>query len=426
MDNRFRFAALLCVAMAAQAQNHPGANFDEGKVPSYTLPDPLVLAGGQPVRDAKTWTSRRRPEILELYRSEMFGRSASSSRKLNYEVTSEDRQALGGKAVRKQITIYFSDKSDGPRMEVLLYLPAAARKAAPVFVALGFAGNQTVTSDPGIPLGNEWVMDRESKKYSRRKATEESRGRAAQQWQVEQILAHGYGLATVYAGDIEPDFNGGLPYGIRPLFYKNGQTAPAADDWGALGAWAWGLSRVMDYLEKDRDVDAKRVGVFGHSRMGKTALWAGAQDTRFSLVISNESGEGGAAIARRDYGERTKDLNEHFPYWFCGNFKKYNDREDALPVDSHMLLALIAPRPLYVASAEGDQWSDPKGEFLGALKASPVYELFGRHGIAEQPMPGLRTPVGDSVRYHIRDGKHDVTAYDWEQYLKFADTQWTR
>ena len=425
MDNRIRFAALLCVAMAAQAQNHPGANFDEAKVPPYTLPDPLVLASGEPVRDAKTWTTRRRPEILELYRSEMFGRSAASPRKLNYEVTSEDRQALGGKAVRKQITIYFTDKSDGPRMNVLLYLPAG-RKAAPVFAALGFSGNQTVTSDPGIPLGDEWVMDRETKKYGKRKATEESRGRSAQQWQVEQIVAHGYGLATVYAGDIEPDFDGGLPYGIRPLFYKNGQTTPAADDWGALGAWAWGLSRVMDYLEKDRDVDAKRVGVFGHSRMGKTALWAGAQDPRFSLVISNESGEGGAAIARRDYGERTKDLNERFPYWFCGNFKKYNDREDALPIDSHMLLALIAPRPLYVASAEGDQWSDPKGEFLGALNASPVYELFGRHGIAAQPMPGLRTPVGDAVRYHIRDGKHDVTAYDWEQYLKFADAQWTR
>ena len=425
MDNRLRLAGLLCIAMAAQAQGHPGANFDEAKVPAYTLPDPLVLASGRPVRDAKRWSNGRRPEILDMYRREMFGRSAPSPAKLNYEVTSEDREALGGKAVRKQITIYPTEKNGGPRMNVLLYLPAG-RKAAPVFVGLGFSGNQTVTTDPGIPLADEWVMDRETKKYGKQKATEESRGRAAQQWQVDQILAHGYGLATVYAGDIEPDFNGGLPYGIRPLFYRSGQTAPAADDWGALGAWAWGLSRVMDYLEKDRDVDAKRVGVFGHSRMGKTALWAGAQDPRFSLVISNESGEGGAAIARRDYGERTKDLNERFPYWFCANYSKYNDREDTLPFDSHMLLALIAPRPLYVASAEGDQWSDPKGEFLGALNASPVYELFGKHGIAAQPMPGLRTPVGDAVRYHIRDGKHDVTAYDWEQYLKFADAQWRR
>jgi hypothetical protein len=393
-------------------------------VPAYKLPDPLVLADGQPVRDAKTWTSKRRPAILELYRTEMFGRSPARTAKLNYEVTSVDPQALAGGAIRKQITVYFAGKSDGPRMNVLLYLPAGARKPVPVFVAVGFSGNQTVTADPGITLADEWVMDRETKKYAKRQATEESRGRSAQLWQLDQILAHGYGLATVYCGDIEPDFNGGLPFGIRPLFFKSGETAPAADAWGAIGAWAWGLSRVMDYLEKDRDVEAKRIGVFGHSRMGKTAIWAGAQDTRFSLVISNESGEGGAAIARRDYGERTKDLNSHFPYWFCANFQKYSDREDAMPFDSHMLLALMAPRPLYVASAEGDQWSDPKGEFLGALHSSPVWELFGKHGIATDQMPGLHAPVGDTVHYHIRAGKHDVTAYDWEQYLKFADAQW--
>jgi len=309
-------------------------------------------------------------------------------------------------------------------MNVLLYLPAGAGKPAPVFVAVGFSGNQTVAADPGVPLADEWVMDRDTKQYVKRKAGEDSRGRSARQWQLDQILAHGYGLATVYCADIEPDFPGGLPHGIRPLFYKPGQTAPAADDWGAIGAWAWGLSRIADYLEKDRDVDAHRIAVFGHSRMGKTALWAGAQDTRFSIVISNESGEGGAAISRRDYGERTADLNTHFPYWFCANFAQYNGREDAMPFDSHMLLALVAPRALYVASAEGDQWSDPKGEFLGAVNASPVWELFGKHGIVTPDMPALHSPVGDTVRYHIRDGKHDVTAYDWEQYLKFADAQW--
>ena len=180
----------------------------------------------------------------------------------------------------------------------------------------------------------------------------------------------------------------------------------------------------MDYLEKDKDVDAKRVALFGHSRLGKTALWAGAQDTRFSLVISNESGEGGAAISRRDYGERTRNLNTSFPYWFDGNFKKYNDREDQMPFDSHMLLSLIAPRGLYVASAEEDRWSDPKGEFLGAVHASPVWALFGKKGIGTTDMPGLHEPVGDIVRYHIRAGKHDVTAYDWDQYLQFAAAVW--
>jgi len=275
-----------------------------------------------------------------------------------------------------------------------------------------------------VPLADEWRLDRATQKLVHPVASEGSRGKSAQQWQLEKILAHGYGLATVYAADIEPDFPGAISYGIRPLFFKPGQTAAAADEWGALGAWAWGLSRVMDYLEKDRDVDAKRVAVFGHSRMGKTALWAGAQDTRFSIVISNESGEGGAAISRRNFGERTADLNAHFPHWFCGNFTKYSGREEAMPFDSHMLLSLVAPRGLYVASAEGDQWSDPRGEFLGALTASPVFELLGKKGLGNSEMPGLQQPIMRDVAYHIRAGKHDVTAYDWEQYLKFADREW--
>jgi hypothetical protein len=215
-----------------------------------------------------------------------------------------------------------------------------------------------------------------------------------------------------------------MKYGIRPLFFKPGQAEPAADAWGSIGAWAWAASRAMDYLEKDKGVDAKRVGLFGHSRLGKTALWAAAVDPRFSLVISNESGEGGAAISRRDYGERTADLTRAFPHWFAGNYNKYAGREADMPFDSHMLLALIAPRGLYVASAEEDRWSDPKGEFLGAANASPVWALFGKQGIGTMEMPALHQPVGDRVRYHIRAGKHDVTAYDWEQYLRFAASVW--
>src|SRR5438034_1360738 len=418
---------LLCIAaligLRAGAQS-PDTLYDETRVPQYSLPDPLVMKSGERVRDAKTWTNRRRGEIVELYRTEVYGRSPAKPAGLAFHVESVDKQALDGRAVRKQVAISFQAATDAPRMHVLIYLPAAAKKPAPLFLALSFAGNQTVYADPGIALGDRWVRDPATIEMVRQRAAETTRGSGTQQWQLDQILKHGYGLATIFYGDIEPDFVGGMKCGVRPLFFTAGQTEPAPDEWGAIAAWAWGLSRAMDYLETDRDIDATRVAVMGHSRLGKAALWAGAQDARFSIVISNESGEGGAAISRRLYGERTKDLNTRFPHWFDGNFKKYNERENQMPFDSHMLMALIAPRGLYVASAEEDRWSDPHGEFLGAAHAGPVYELLGKQGIGTDTMPALHQPVGHTVMYHVRAGKHDVTAYDWEQYLKFADRMW--
>ncbi len=423
MAQLLTLAAGLLACMAADAQSRD-TNYDEAKVPKYTLPDVLAMRNGQRVRDAQTWQSRRRPEILELYRREVFGRSPAAPAHLKYEVASVDQHALEGKAIRKQVTVWFSDQPSGPKMDILVYLPAAKKAPVPVFLGLSFEGNQTVCSDPGIKLGEEWVRSPATQSMVKQAAAEKSRGSQAARWQLDQILQHGYGLATIYYGDIEPDFDGGMRHGIRPLFFRAGQTAPAADDWGAIAAWAWGLSRAMDYLEKDPTVDAHRVAVIGHSRLGKTALWAGAQDTRFSIVISNDSGEGGAAITRRNFGERIQDLNTRFPHWFCANFKKYNGREEDLPVDSHMLLALMAPRPLYVASAQEDLWVDPRGEFLGVVNASPVYELFGKQGIGTDQMPGVQQPIMHTVAYHVRAGEHDITAYDWEQYLKFADLQW--
>ena len=415
-------AAALVLCLDALGQR-PAPNYDEAKVPKYTLPDPLVMRNGERVRDAKTWQEQRRPEILELYRSEFFGRSPARPAELNFEVASSEK-ALNGRAVRERVTVWLAGR-DGPKMDLLLYLPAGAKNPSPVFLGLGFAGNHTVSADPGVPLAEEWTRDPATNAVVKRRAEEKSRGSATAAWQLEKVLEHGYGLATVYCGDIEPDLTGGIGFGIRPLFFRPGQKQPAADDWGALAAWAWGLSRAMDYLESDRGVDARRVAVIGHSRMGKAALWAGAEDTRFSNVISNESGEGGAAITRRDFGERIADLNRSFPHWFSGNYKKYDNREDELPVDAHMLLALIAPRPLYVASAAGDLWADPRGEFLAVVNASPVYELLGKHGIGTDQMPDIHQPIQHTVAYHIRAGEHGITAYDWEQYLKFADAQWS-
>jgi hypothetical protein len=404
-----RSALLFCTVAALLPAQPPDANYDEAKVPAYTLPDVLGKA-----HDAKSWEARR-ADILEMYRKDVFGRAPGKPSKMTFEVVGQGT-ALSGKAARELIDISFGS---GPKMHMLLYVPAGAKKPSPVFLGLSFSGIHTVANDPDVPLAEEWTRDPNSKEIVKRRAPESARGRSASQWQVEKILEHGYGLATIYVGDIEPDLDGGMKYGVRSLY-----PAPAADEWAAISALAWGLSRAMDYLEKDRLVDAKHVAVFGHSRLGKTALWAGAQDTRFALVISNESGEGGAAISRRNFGERTKDLNTRFPHWFDANFRQYNDREDAMPFDSHMLLALSAPRPLYVASAEEDRWSDPRGEFLGAVGASRVYELLGKRGLGTDQMPGNHQPIMHTVGYHIRAGKHDVTAYDWDQYLKFAEMQW--
>jgi hypothetical protein len=403
---------LVLLVLAPLAAQQPAANYDETAVPKYTLPDPLVTAGGQPVRDAQTWTGRRRPEILRLFETNVYGRSPARPAGMTFEMNSIDGKALGGKAVRKQVTIDFFGKKDGAKANLLLYLPAGARKAVPVFLGLNFGGNHAVNADPGILLGEVWARG------AKQAARESSRGATSSRWAIDEILARGYGVATIYYCDIEPDFDGGRKHGVRA------NTPAAPDSWGAIAAWAWGLSRALDYLQTDKGVDAKRVAVMGHSRLGKAALWAGAQDTRFSIVISNDSGEGGAALSRRRFGETVKDLNTRFPHWFCLNYRQFNDREADLPVDMHELIALMAPRPVYVASAQDDQWADPRGEFLSAVAAGPVYRLFGKKGLETDRMPPVHQPIMNTVGYHIRAGKHDVTAYDWEQFLAFADKHW--
>lgn len=400
--------------------NSLDVEYDEAKVPQYELPDPLLLADGTRVTDARTWTARRRPEILALFEEHVYGRTPGRPENLIFEITSRDDDALEGKATRKEVAIYF----DGARrfeMNLLMYLPNHQMAPAPVFLALNFWGNHAVRPDYGISLSRQWMCNSEHHGVVNNRATEASRGMDASDWPVERIVERGYALTTSYYCDLWPDYSQGFEQSVQSFSCRRSEPQLAPDEWGAIGAWAWSLSRALDYLETDGDIDSHHVMAMGHSRLGKAALWAGAQDERFALVLANESGCGGAALSRRRFGETVSSINGMFPHWFCGSFNQYNCREDDLPVDQHMLVALVAPRPVHIASAEADSWADPRGEFLSAKHADPVYRLLGTDGLAAVNMPDVDHAVVSTIGYHLRAGGHGVTAYDWERFMDFAD-----
>ncbi|MGV8094953.1 MAG: hypothetical protein AB2L24_24125 [Mangrovibacterium sp.] len=411
-------AFFFMISLSGYSQR-PGINYDEEKVPQYTLPEILTTQNGRKIRNLKQWEKIRKPEIFHLFQQEVFGKVPGKLEISEVVVHEDAGEGLNGLAVRKQLDLVFKRNNQELTMGLLMYLPKTDKKV-PVFLGYNFLGNHSILNDPEIRLSESWVADHPSLGIIHNQITEQSRGVQDNRWPVEEIIRAGYGLATVYYGDVDPDKND-LRDGIHPFFYTTGQENPGPDEWGAIAAWAWGLSRVMDYLETDEQVNANQVVVIGHSRLGKTAIWAAASDPRFAACISNDSGCMGAALSRRWFGETVAVINSSFPHWFCGNFKKYNGREGELPVDQHMLLALIAPRPLYVASATEDLWADPKGEYLSAKLASEAYRLYGLEGLPANEMPEPDSPVFGVVSYHIRTGKHDITSYDWEQYIRFAD-----
>ncbi|WP_266363349.1 glucuronyl esterase domain-containing protein [Tellurirhabdus rosea] len=416
---RFYLASCLLLGfpLSVLAQSGFVPNYDEAKMPAYTLPDVLKTQKGKSVATAGEWERTQRPFLLNQFAEHVYGRTPAQKVAVRYEVKGVDNNALNGQAIRKQIAVHWPEYPDLKPLDILLYIPKGASGPVPVFVGMNFCGNHCVTTEADIPLTERWLSNVKDKVVNNR-ATEAARGFQVRRWPLTAILKEGYAVATAYYGDIEPDHPEGWREGIRAKL--NPPTTNRPDNWGAVGAWAWGYSRMLDYLETDAAVDARRAIAIGHSRIGKAAIWAGAQDPRFAAVISNESGEGGAALARRIYGETIGRINTAFPHWFAPQYKTYNDDPARLPVDQHQLLALIAPRPLYVASAEQDQWADPKGEFLSARQTDAVYALYGKPGVGTDQMPGVNQPVGQYVRYHVRTGVHDVTDFDWQQYVKFG------
>lgn len=378
-------------------------NYDEDKVSPYTLPDPLVLRNGQPVRDAATWWKQRRPEILQSYETEIYGRIPANAPKATFETVETDPQAMNGTAVRKLVLVHFGEKPDGPVVHLHLYLPAKATAPVPVLLHAVFFSTPPIPGQP-LPPGPP--------------------GRPAfrETGPIADILARGYGYASFRYGEIQPDNANTFQSGIIALTLAPGQTKPAADEWGTISAWAWAASRALDYFESDAAVDARRVALIGHSRLGKMVLWAGARDRRFALVFSSCSGEMGAALARRDFGETVDDMAANYGYQFAGNFQKYPGHWSDMPVDAHMLIALNAPHPVFITGGTQDLWADPRGEFLAEVAAGPVYRLLGKQDLGVSDGPPLDTPLitGD-LGFHYHTGGHTITAADWNAFLAFAD-----
>jgi hypothetical protein len=392
------------------------SNYDEKKVPPYTLPDPLVMASGERVDSAAKWFRDRRPEILRFYQTEIYGRVPANAPVVAWAVTEVDNKAREGTAISKRVVGRMGDKSDGPRMNLTMFLPAKASGPVPMLLSISFgfgsggraqaAGKAAAPKKSEAPAKPALALGRSPGAFDA----------------IGEVLGRGWGYATLNYTDIQPDRADRWTEGVIGLTLRPGQTHPAPEEWGTISAWAWGISRSIDYLETDTAVNSKQIAIMGVSRLGKTVLWAGAQDERVAAVFSVVSGEMGAALIRRDWGETLDDMAQNFPWQFAGNLQKWVGKWNDLPVDQHMLIALCAPRLVYVNGGLTDQWSDPKGEFLAMTAAGPVYRLLGRKDLGVIELPPLDAPVaGGDLAFHYHSGGHMAVPADWKTFLDFAD-----
>jgi hypothetical protein len=383
---------LIAVSSLLQAQQSAGVNYDETKVPSYTLPDVLKTNSDEIIKTSAGWEKKRRPEVLTLFENNIYGQMPKKFSNIKYSVAKEDASAMNGKATLKQVVIEVTNNNKTAKINMVLFIPKNSTNPAPAFLLIN-----------NRPLSN----------------TDPTRETKSDFWPAEMLIDSGYAIAAIHVSDMAPDNKETYVNGVLDLYPEQ---LSADNGMKAIGAWAWGASRAMDYFEKDKDIDAKRVAIVGHSRGGKASLWTAAQDQRFAICVSNCSGNTGAALARRQFGERIKRINTSFPHWFNNNYKKFNDKEDELPVDQHMLIALVAPRPIYATNASKDLWADPTGTFLSLKNAEKVYALYGKKSTLPVNPPGINEPVIESpIAYHNREGEHNLTAYDWINFIQFAN-----
>ncbi|HTE24635.1 dienelactone hydrolase family protein [Flavitalea sp.] len=392
MKNIVIVIILMVLNTTVHAQANFIPNYDESKVPQYQLPELLKTTGNKIVNEKNTWEKTRRPEIIKQFEDNVYGQMPKSYDQIKYSVVSMNNKAMDGKATLKEVVIEVSDNNKSVKINLVLFVPNRIGKKVPAFLLINNRPKEN--TDPTRAVKSEF-------------------------WPAEMVIDSGYAIAAFHVSDLAPDNKDSFANGLLRLYPEQ---LSAANGMRAIGAWAWGASRVMDYLETDKQIDAKRVGIVGHSRGGKASLWAAAQDKRFALCVSNCSGNSGAAIARRKFGETIARINTSFPYWFTTNYKKYNDNEEALPVDQHMLLALIAPRPLYVTNATKDLWADPAGTFLSLKSAAPVYQLYGiRTNFPANPPMIDEAIIETQTGYHNHEGVHNMTAFDWNNFIKFAN-----
>ena len=368
-------------------------NYDETTVPEYTLPNVIQMINGKLVNNKSTWEKERRPEIISLFKQNVYGQTPATFDSVRFEITRKVPDAMGGLACLKEITIHIWNKGKQVGIPVVLFVPNNLKKPAPVFL----------------------LINNRSKRN-----TDPSREVKSTFWPAELLIEKGYAIASFHVGDAAPDKKDTYQHGVLDQLYP--ELLTREDGMKAIGAWAWAASRVMDYFETDKDIDARKVALVGHSRGGKTSLWAGALDSRFAMIFSSCSGSTGASLARRQYGETISLVNKQFGYWFADTYKQYSNRVNDLPVDQHMLISLMAPRPVYTTNAVEDRWADPRGSYLSLVNALPVYSLYGKQtNIATEPPPVNSPIIKSQLGYHFRSGIHDLNIYDWENFIRFAD-----